>query len=117
MESIEVILDAIAPEFVLNVNKSTFINLAKCQTSTTFFGECYNLAVALRTAHMLSLSLRSGAGGQVTNKSEGDLSIGFSSYGGSKGKGYLDQTSYGLQLLDLLNQKSSGFSIISDATL
>ena len=98
------ILDLIAPQFAADADKTSFLTLAKIQTSATFYGAKYNMAVALRAAHMLTLRDRAqstqGAGGQITSMREGDLAVSYSA-ASSGGSGDLSQTSYGMQLQGL----------------
>lgn len=100
------ILDMIAPQFVADTNKLSFIELATMRTNANVFGENYNLAVALRSAHMLTLSKRaSGDAGQVSSKREGDLQISYfqDSSASSTDNGDLGMSHYGKQLIGLIN--------------
>jgi hypothetical protein len=106
--TVEEILGAIAPQFASSPALPVFKELAELRTSAEFFESKYNLAVALRIAHNMTLaSPTSGRGlgeaGPVTSKSEGDLSL---SFGGSGSKTQdadadLAQTHFGLQLISL----------------
>ena len=106
--SVKEILAAIAPQFPDDAQMDVFIELATGQTSACFFGTKANHAIALRTAHMMTLSdqngmFAGGQAGQVVSKKEADLSVGF----GPTGSGTntvdadLGQTSYGIQLMGL----------------
>lgn len=101
--TIEQILEAIAPQFNTSTTKDVFIKLAKNQTSASCFGVNYNQAVALRTAHMMTLSSpeRTGVAGSVSGKTESNLRISFGSSSQSANDD-LSQTSYGLQLQALI---------------
>lgn len=106
--SVEQILGAIASQFASSPDLPVFKELAELQTSGDFFGQKYNLAVALRIAHQMTLASptsgrTSGEAGSVTSKSEGDLSIGFSGPGASAqaADADLSQTKFGLQLIAL----------------
>ncbi len=109
--SIEAVLDAVAPEFVADAAKATFISLATARTSTVSFGdvtgEVYELAAALRAAHMMSLRDKGtntqGNSGKVATQKEGDLSVGFGPVIGVVQSVRLDATSYGMQLMELIN--------------
>lgn len=83
-----------------------YIELATCQTSDTCFGCAYDLAVALRAAHMMVQAVIQGSegGGSVTSKTEGELTLKYHS-GVINSKGYtnLETTNYGRQLQDLIN--------------
>jgi len=86
--------------------KDLYISLATCQTSTTMFGCAYQLAIALRAAHMMVQVVVQGseAGGTVTSKTEGDLTIKYmQGVINSKGFTNLETTNYGRQLQDLIN--------------
>ena len=113
--SAESILDAIAPQFKNNADKSTFLTIATSLTSQCYFGAQYDYAVALRAAHMLTLTNRpggsSGVSGSVTSLKEGDSAIGFGSAGNTAGSGDLTTTSYGQQLKSLINNGGGQFSV------
>jgi hypothetical protein len=89
-----------------------FETLAKGQTGTAF-GDCYNLAVALRMLHWLTLDARAGAAigagastGGVKSEKEGDLSRSYGTTASAIAERYpdLSQSIYGLELIQL--QKS-----------
>ena len=85
-----------------------FIEMAELQTSACFFGSKYNLAVSLRACHNYELHLRDyHSSGNATSLEEGDLSQGFST---PKDSNNLGQTSWGMQLQDLIN--SSGLGMV-----
>ena len=117
MASASEILSAIAPEFDAVPGRSTFLGMAESRTSSTFFGGNRSQAVALRAAHMLALSSSGsaerigGAGGPISSKSEGQLSVsfGFRASSSSSADSDLDQTSFGLQLQGLM--RASGASV------
>lgn len=104
------ILQTIAPDLASDPNVQDNIALAELQTNRCWYGAKADYAVALRTAHNMSLNtspLRSnGEAGAVTTKKEGDLSISFGKTGNSKSNDPLDQTHYGIQLKKL--RMSSG---------
>lgn len=103
--------DAICPEFKGSASKAAFLEMSEEMTapvSATGWDEGKRAsAVALRAAHMITLSLSAeragGAGGQVTQKREGDLAV---SFGGSSSRNTaisdLDQTAFGIQLQALV---------------
>jgi len=98
------ILDLIAPQYMADPNKASFIILARGQTSLCFYGTNYERAVALRTAHMLALrdAAQSGAGGgEVASKREGDLAIAYHKSTIGDGDSDLVLTIYGKQLMGL----------------
>ena len=116
MASASEILSAIAPEFDSVPSRATFLDMAESRTSSTFFGGNRTQAVALRAAHMLALTPSGsaerigGAGGPISSKSEGQLSVSFGSRSSSSSTDSdLEQTSFGLQLLGL--QRASGAAV------
>lgn len=99
--TISEIFDCIAPDLAENACKDIFIDLAKNRTSLCY-GKNYNLAVALRAAHMTQLSTQAGnQAGSVVSKREGDLAISYANGSRSNTEGDLGLTSYGKQLLQL----------------
>ncbi|AEX65680.1 virion structural protein [Xanthomonas phage vB_XveM_DIBBI] len=71
------------------------------------YGDSYNVALALMTAHLMALPGGVNGGyststGKVTSMKEGDLSIGYGNL--SSDSSWLGQTTYG-QLLDQLQRK------------
>jgi len=111
------ILSAIAPQFDTDTNRATHIQLAVLRTSTTCFGDKYEYAVALRAAHTLTLSnlassgVSSGGSGGITSKREGDLSISFGGTSSTGVSGDLGQTSYGVELQNLIDGNILGIRI------
>lgn len=107
--TIEQILDTIAPQFSTVINRADFITIAIGRISCTMFGDRYNLAVALRTAHDMTVAgVNNGSNGfayngLITSEREGDLSRTFGTNGGSANN-YSDllTTSYGNQLYGLI---------------
>ena len=107
------ILTAIAPQFAPLTNLAVHQELAAAQTDLTYFGQNYNLAVALRMAHELTLqatatSGRGGAGGAITSEREGDLARSYAPPAGYNATSALGQTSYGLRLLGLIRTSNLG---------
>jgi len=107
--TIEQTLDSIAPQLAADTEKANHITFAVQQTNLTKFGDNYNLAVALRAAHSLTLKdiqngIGAGTGGKIISKREGDLAVNFAATRFvSDGDPYLNQTAYGMQLLSLIN--------------
>jgi hypothetical protein len=115
MASASAIFDTIAPQYASDSNKASFIVLARDRTSLEFFGDNYEQAVALRAAHMMTLTNSRSSGGtgssesgSVASKREGDLAISFAQGAGEIGikSSDLSQTHYGVQLMGLI--KGSG---------
>jgi hypothetical protein len=108
-------LAVLCPTMLTVSGYSVFIDMAEGVTSSGFFGSQYNLAVALRAAHMYVLNRkRGGEGGFITQKVEGRMSV---SYGGVNNvTDELQLTSYGMQLYDLIkNTKFAG--TVSDTAI
>lgn len=105
------IITAIAPALATDASLNTWIELATGLTDRCFFGSNYNLAVALRAAHMWSLSTyrSQGESGVVTSKREGQLGI---SYGGITVDRDLKQTQYGMQLYDLIHSSNPAITVL-----
>ena len=96
-----------------DANRDKFLEAAQLQTAAGFYGDSYNLAVALRACHIYTLSQRpTGDGGPVLSKSEGDLSISY----GQGGTDNLDQTHFGKQLKDIMNQQLPAASVLGAGT-
>lgn len=102
------ILNIIAPQFSSDPDKATYISWAQDRTSSDFYGTKYDMAVALRAAHMMTLRDRAGSSGiggsgQVASKREGDLAVSFHKSGsGVNADSDLYLTIYGVQLMDLM---------------
>lgn len=100
----------IAPEFSTvdddDVNSKMLIaSLFLCPDA---YGDAYNVALALMTAHMMALpggvnGGYSSSSSKVTQMKEGDLSISYSSLSDSNST-WLGQTTYG-QLLSILQKR------------
>ena len=110
------ILSAIAPRFDADANRAMFLQMAESRTSSTYYGENRSEAVALRAAHMLTVSEGANASGgsttgPVSAKSEGDLSVSYGKVGSgsSDSASNLATTDFGRELLDL--RKGSGTGV------
>jgi hypothetical protein len=88
---------------ISDVDKNTIISIAQLQVDETIFEDKYDYAVALLSAHILSMSrgFRDGSSGAVSSKKEGELSVNFGTNGGGS---LLISTSYG-QLFQELNDR------------
>jgi hypothetical protein len=105
------ILTAICPGAAADPNLTIFQEIAAFNTSASYWGTRYALALALRIAHIWSLSQRpQGAVGNVSSMTEGKLSISYSSTTAKSGAGdsELGQTTYGRQLQNMM---SGGISV------
>lgn len=110
MADILTIFNAIAPQYSSDPRLSTFQSIAQSLTSQTFFSNNYEYAVALRMAHMITISNRlRGKGGAITSESEGEVSISYAT--NSKMTGALSQTSYGIELEQLTRQSGMGITV------
>ncbi len=101
-------LGIIAPQFDSDPDRNDFLQLARDRTSTCFYGDNTELAVAYRAAHELVMRDRGistvigGSSGEIASKREGDLAISFHKGNvSSKGDADLSLTSYGVQLIGL----------------
>lgn len=114
-QSVQTILEAIAPAVAASAGVDVYISLATSRTSTCYYGEQTNYAIALRSAHIGSLALRgggSGDAGSIASKKEGDLAISYSSTSkGLDSDSDLAQTSYGLQLIDLRDSLNASIGV------
>jgi len=82
--------------------RASFISFAQLQVKFAADNpDIQNLAIANLAAHMLTMSLRSGASGQISSETEGSLSRSFSGIVMDVG-GY-SQTSYGQEYLRYRN--------------
>jgi hypothetical protein len=106
MLTVKQILDVLAPEFknYPEPDKDSVITIATLRLSASHFGEVFNQAVALLTAHLLTIAQRNGNAGPQTSVREGDLAIGY----GSSGMSRLDVTSYGTELMRLIRERTLG---------
>jgi hypothetical protein len=100
------IFDRIASHLKDDPEKSEYISEAQGQTSSDYYGSNYDLAVALRAAHNMTIDKQSESGadggGEIASKREGDLAIGYhKSDGGGDDNDYLNKTNYGVRLLGL----------------
>lgn len=114
--TISQIFDAIAPVYATDADKNLFIELAESLTSSSCFGTKYNLAVALRAAHLITVRDRQGISGPISNLREGDIQV----YYGSildTWKSNLHQTSYGIELLGLIKGNIPKHSVTGTGTL
>jgi hypothetical protein len=103
------IFDIIAPRYASDPDKADFISLARDRTRENWYSANYEMAVALRAAHMIAFrdlaEATGGTGGEIASKREGDLGVSFHR-GSGGGASELARTSYGQQLLGL--RKASG---------
>ena len=109
--SVSTTLSTIASQFDSLTSRDEFIALAETQVNRCWFTGKEDYAVALMTAHLISVFTapyrKDGTGGAITSKREGDLAISFAQASG--GDTDLNQTSYGLQFQRIM--KSGGFFV------
>jgi len=101
--------DIIAPQYASESNKSQYISLARARTSTCWYGDNAEYAIALRAAHMMMLDKRAqdnGGGGEISSKREGDLAISYHK-GQSSGNSDLSLTPYGRQLMGMRRERGT----------
>jgi hypothetical protein len=114
MASASSILDKIAPQYSSDPDKAEFIGFARDRTNTCVFGDNYEMAVALRAAHMMymrDLGQAGAGGGELASKREGDLAISFHKSNNNQGDGDLSSSSFGKQLLGLMNGSIPYFGV------
>lgn len=103
-------ISAICPTLAADPSLAVFLDMAESQTGGSFFGSNRALAVALRAAHIFTVCRRSmGAAGSISSMEEGSLNLAFASSGET---GDLSQTSYGLQLKNLMKSSGPGVSVM-----
>lgn len=117
---------AIAPEFNSSGSKSVYLQMADERLAAIDLGNGFSQnkrdqAVALLAAHIASLALDPsrimGAGGEISSKREGALSVGFASRdSGSDVFSDFKQTKYGRQLVGLIRGTFTFAGVITDAT-
>ena len=101
----EGIIAVLAPQYAEDPRMQYAIQLAITEVN---LNHCYyDRVVVLLAAHMLEISGRAGAGGPVTSRSEGGLSISFGT--GQNSSGSLGDTGYGREV-DRLNRLCYGMS-------
>lgn len=104
--SVSNILSVIAPQYNSTAGRDTFIQMAENLTNRCWYGVNADLAVALRSAHMMALNTASlrlnGEAGAISSKKEGDLSIAFQNVSSGFNDSDLSQTHYGRQLIGLV---------------
>lgn len=117
---------AIAPEYNSNASKAIYLQMADERLAAIDLGNGFSQnkrdqAVALLAAHIASLSNDftriGGAGGEITSKREGALSVGFASRD-SGGDAFADfkQTKYGRQLIGLIRGTFTFAGVITTST-
>lgn len=118
------------PKIKDDVDIATYIELARLQTSSIYYGSRYELAVSLRAAHNLTLAKPALYGGSSikqgapASKRQQDLSEAFydstpqfAGGGVSAGMKLLATTSYGQQLLQLMTMSNTSVSVIGASAL
>lgn len=97
-----------APELESEPNSRIqfFIDFALLSVNASVFGDKTDKAVALLTAHFMTLSNRGGSGGSVTSEKVGDLSRSYSAPSGKVSESELATTAYGQMFLTLLKSLS-----------
>jgi len=120
--SIEQILNTY-PGIKDDTDLTIYIELAKTQTSSCFYGSRYNQAVALRAAHNLVMSkpdtYRDKMSGGVLSKKQRAIQIQYGRSAGNNDEDLtgLSQTVYGQQLLGLMRMSNTTMGAIGMGTL
>jgi hypothetical protein len=106
------ILVAICPALAADaVALPIFLELSIQKTDSGFFGADYAQAVALRAAHMYTMSRPGREGGAVTSKTEGRLSMSFAAPAGAAAGSNLALSSYGQELRGLIRLHGPGVTV------
>jgi hypothetical protein len=110
--------NTVFPEFANEDEKKLeyYLIMNKNAISEAVFGDQYNHAVYLRTAHDLTMksALRAGKG-EVNSERAGDLAVGYASAGSPGDKYfYLSQTQYGKEYLEIMNSRICGITIVDN---
>lgn len=109
------IIEYRSPNLFASSFLSNYIEIATERSDSCFYGGNYNLAIALMAMHMYALDSRpgnSGDAGQISSKSEGGLSISYSVSLNMSSDAYLSQTSYGLELQQLIKTSGPGATVL-----
>lgn len=121
--TIEQIIATFPTDISDNPDIDVYVELAKTQTSSCFYGSRYNQAVALRAAHNLVLSNPETyvqyIGGGILSKKQGGVSV---QYGGTAALNLIDnsgltQTVYGKQLLALQRMSAPTIGAMGAGTI
>ncbi len=111
------IINSIAPQLSSHPELNNFINIAMQRTDIGQFKGKYNLAVAYRVAHDMTVAGLDSSGvnksGMITSEREGDLSRTYGSTASSGISADLGLTSYGLQLQALIKNNIIGVMVVS----
>lgn len=91
----------IGPEFenVSDTRIDFFITIAALSVDADVFGDFTDPAHGYLTAHLLTISSRNGASGQVKREKVGDLEVEYADEGKSIGLAELNATGYGREYL------------------
>lgn len=94
-------LTTIAPTLAARSDVNGFMDMARAEMGVAYFGTYFELALAYLTAHKMTLftnsARASGVAGQVSSKSEGQLSVSFAPIVGGGASAALNSTSYGVE--------------------
>lgn len=100
----------LCPALYSDTDRDEYIAMAEELTGRAYFGVYGDQAVALRASHLYALSKRTlGESGSISSKTEGKLSLSFSSSG--MGGDDLSQTNYGMQLKALIQSVGPAISV------
>lgn len=111
--TVDQIIDVYCPALNTDPNKAVYIDEATSLTKECYFGDMYNMGIALRACHnyLLVNTRKHGIPGQITNVTEGRVSLGLWS---NKPKGSysdLHMTVPGTKLLSLIHSIGPAASI------
>lgn len=118
--SADIRLSLLAPTFAAHPLKAQYLEMAEELIAPASAGgwsaTTRPQAVALRAAHIMTLAndlafAGGAAGGAVSSKREGDLSVSYASTSADKRDADLSQTVYGRQLMELASANMLNFGI------
>ena len=113
--SISDLFDCLAPELADSTSKNCWIEIATGLTSSSYFDDQYNLAIALRSAHIGTISSSTtSAGGPISSMREGDLAISYAV--GKVSSSGLGSTKYGIMLDNLIKSCGAGISVSANCS-
>ena len=105
------IISAICPNLAADASLPVFLDMAVQATDSAFFGADYSQAVALRAAHLYTMTRPGREGGAVMSKTEGRLSMSFAAPSGAAANSSLSLTSFGQELKTLIRRHGPAVAV------
>lgn len=111
--TVDQIIGVYAPDLITDPGYAVYIDEATSSTSECYFGEMYNMALALRACHnyLLVQQRPNGTPGQITSRTEARTSIQYWSTKPSGSYSDLHMTVPGAKLLALIHSRGPAASI------